>query len=482
MEHPVNIKEGEAVDIAKKRMINMTEGKVFSKVLLFVLPLMATNLLQTLYNAADMVVVGLSHEPDAVGAVGVTGSFITLVVNVFMGFATGANVIIASQLGARDDKNASKTVHTSLLLSVILGIVGGVIGFAVARPVLALMGAEGKLLDLATLYTKIYFCGVPFLSITNYEIAIFRAKGDTKTPLFVLAGAGLLNVVLNMVFVFAFKLSVEGVALATAISNIASGIVLLFILSRDESPCRFSFKKLAIDRRALGGIVKIGLPAGIQGSLFSVSNMVVQSSILQVNNSICPPGSAFQPVVKGNAAAQSLESFLYQATNAVYQASITFTSQNAGAGKHKRIWRVMGSCYSLTFLIAAVFVSIMFIFKAPFLALYGVNDSVAGSLEHIAFEASTSRMNITFTTYFLLAFMEVGCGVVRGLGKSTASTMISFIGSCLLRMGWILTVFAAFPTLEIIYVAYPISWGVTALAQFVYSAVMLKRAKNRGSL
>ena len=460
---------------AKKKQLNMTEGPLFGKILLFVLPLMATNLLQTLYNAADMVVVGFSPEPDAVGAIGMTSAFINLVVNVFIGFATGANVMVARYLGARDADKASRTVHTSLVMSLIFGTLGAVIGLIVARPVLSMMGAEGKLLDLATYYTKIYFAAMPFLSVTNYLIAIFRAKGDTKTPLMVLSAAGLLNVLLNLFFVMVLHMSVDGVALATAAANAVSAVVLLFLLSREQGPCRFSFKKLCLDRVAFKGILQIGLPAGVQGSLFAVSNMLIQSSIVQVNNTLCPPDtSAFAPVVRGNAAAANLEGFAYTAQNSVYQASVTFTSQNLGAAKYERIKRVMLNCYVIGVFIAAFFSGILFLANQPLLALYDVTDSAVGSLEHIAYETAITRMKYLFIPYFTIALLDVGCGIVRGLGKSISSAIICLIGSCLLRVVWISTVFRADPRLEVIYISYPISWTLTAAALFACSILTLR--------
>ena len=473
------IAEGDAMTATKRKQINMTEGKLFGKIFFFILPIVATNLLQVLYNAADMMIVGMSSEADAVGAIGITGSFVSLIVGVFMGFATGSNVMVARHLGAKDDKNVSNTVHTSIIMSVMFGIAGGIIGFFVSRPILALMGAEGKLLDLATTYTQIYFAGVPFIAVTNYVIAIFRAKGDTKTPLFVLMGSGILNVLLNLFFVLTFNLSVEGVSMATAISNAAAAAVLLLILAKDESPCRFSFKLLKFDKRAFSDICRIGLPAGIQGALFSISNMLIQSSILQVNNAMAPIDSPFQPVVKGNAAATNLEGFAYNTQNAVYQAAITFTSQNAGAGKPKRVWRVMACCYLITLVISVVITTAMIAFNEPLLALYDVVDGAEGTLEHIAYQTGLMRMKILFTTYFLIAFMEVGCGIVRGLGHSGASTIICLLGSCVLRIVWVAFVFKADPTFETVMLSYPISWFLTASALFGFGVVALRRLIRR---
>lgn len=452
----------------------MTEGPLFGKILLFILPLMATNLLQTLYNAADMIIVGLSTEPDAVGAIGVTGAFINLVINVFMGFATGANVMVARHLGAHDDTQTSRAVHTAIVMSVAFGVIATAIGLSVSRPILALMGTtEGKLLDLATRYCQIYFAGAPAIALTNYLIAIFRAKGDTKTPLIVLAISGLINVVFNLFFVLVMHLSVEGVAIATVLSTVVSAVFLLLKLAREKGACRFSFKRLCLDRHAFRSIIYIGLPAGVQGSLFSISNMLIQSSILQVNNALAPAGSAYQPIVKGNAAGANLEGFIYTAQNAVYQAAITFTSQNVGAAKYERVRRVMACCYLISFIVATVFGLGMLLLHKPLLALYDVTPGAPGTLSALAFDAAYSRMIYMFIPYFAIAWMESGCGVVRGLGKSLSSTFISLVGACLFRIVWIVTVFRANPTLQIIYLSYPISWALTALAMFVCASITL---------
>ena len=455
--------------------INMTEGRVFGKILLFAFPLMITNLLQVFYGAADMIIVSLSSEPNAVGAIGMTGSFINLVVNVFTGFATGATVVVARNIGAKDDEGVSRSVHTSLLMSVIFGVVSATIGLFISKPILSIMGAHGNLLDLANTYTFIYFCGVPFIALSNYLISIFRAKGDTRTPLYVLSGCGLVNVLLNLFFILVCDLSVEGVAFATSISNAMSAILLLIFLSKDEGACRFYFKKLCIDRKAFRDILYVGLPAGIQGSLFSISNMTIQSSILQVNNTLTPVGSAYAPVVNGNAAAANLEGFAYTAQNSFYQAAITFTSQNVGAGKQERVYKIMRSCYMLGICFASAVSLFMFFMREPFLALYGVSNGAQGTLEHIAFDTATKRMCYMFIPYFCISFMEVGCGIVRGLGKAISSTIISLIGACAFRVLWISTVFRFIPTLDVIYLSYPISWAITGTVFLIYSLTVLRR-------
>ena len=468
-----------------KGSINMTEGRLLGKIILFSIPLIITNLLQMFYNAADMMVVSLSHEPDAVGAIGMTGAFINLVINVFMGFSTGATVMVAKYLGAKDDEKTSRTAHTAIVMSVVFGVISGIIGLFISRPILSLMGAEGKLLDLATTYTRIYFLGVPFVSLASYFISIFRAKGDTRTPLYVLSFTGVLNVGLNLFFVLACGLSVEGVAIATSTANVVSVCLLAFRLSRDEGACRFSFKKLCFDRQAFRDILRIGLPAGIQGSLFSISNMLIQSSILRMNAILSPVGSEFQPVVNGNAAAANLEGFAYTAQNTVYQAAITFTSQNVGAKKPKRVFRIMACCYLLGAFVSTLFALAIFFLKVPLLSLYGIKDAAVGSLEHIAYNTALTRMSFMFLPYAAISTMEVGCGIVRGLGKSISSTIISLLGACAFRVLWILAVFNNFPSLEIIYISYPISWLMTGMVFFIYSLTVVRKMikkQNEASL
>ena len=462
----------------RKRDLDLTEGAILSKLFVFILPLMASNLLQTFYNAADMMVVSLSDQANAVGAIGTTAPFVNMIVNLFIGFSAGANVMVARHIGARDADAVSRTVHTSICMSLIFGGIGAVLGLAVARPVLAMMGNTGSLLELSVLYTKIYFLGVPFISLTNYMISILRAKGDTRTPLIVLSATGVLNVLLNLFFVLALGLSVEGVALATSISNAVSAVVLLLILMREKGACRICLRCLHIDRRAFLSILHIGLPAGIQGALFSLSNMMIQSSILRVNNSLGLASDGYQPVVDGNAAVANLEGFAYTATNSVCQAAITFTGQNAGAQRYERIKRVMGACYLATTLVALVFSAVLILFSDPLLALYGIKDVEPGSLVAIARETAQKRLLFMIAPYFLLACMEVGSGVLRGLGRSVTSTLISLVGACLLRIVWILTVFEHYQTLESIYVSYPVSWILTATVNLTLSLLVLRRLKK----
>ena len=454
---------------------DFTEGKVFLKIIWFVLPIVATNLLQMFYNAADMMVVSLSSEQNAVGAIGTTNSFLHLIINLFIGFSVGANVVVAREIGAGDKMRVQNAVHTSLIIAVISGVAGAGIGLAAARGVLTLMGNTGNLLSLAITYTYIYFLGVPFLALTNYLIAIFRAKGDAKTPLIVLSCTGVLNVGLNLFFVLVCGMSVEGVALATSIANAASAVILLLKLQRDKDATTFSWKCLKIDKAALRDIVVNGLPAGIQSALFSLSNMLIQSSVVTVNNNACPPDSVYAPIVSGNAAAGNIEGFVYTAMNAVYQGAITFTSQNIGAKKPHRVKRIMYSCFGITSMVGIVMSGLVVLLRQPLLSLYGVTGGAEGSLESLALEAALIRFQFITVPYFLCGLMEVCTGVLRGLGKALTSTFISLIGACLLRVVWLWTVFPVSQTLETIFISYPITWIATTVTAFIVIQVLLRK-------
>ena len=446
------------------RDMNILEGPLIGKVFLFILPLIATNLLQTFYNAADMVIAGMSGVDGAIGSIGTTTYFINLIINVFVGFSIGANVVVAQQIGKDDRESTSRAVHTSLVMAVLFGSLCTVIGQVVSRPVLTLMGDKGHILDLATQYTRIYFFGTPFIALSNYEIAIFRAKGDTRTPLAVLSATGLLNVLMNLFFVLVCGMSVAGVALATVLANAVSGLILGLILMKDPGGCRLELKKLSIDRGSFRDIVRHGLPAAVQGVLFSISNVMIQSSIIGINNTVCPGGS---DVIDGNAAGLSLEGFVYTAENSVYQASVTFASQHYGAGKFKREGYVMRCCYFATTCVAVFAASIIFFLRYQLVSLY-----VSAPM---AVETALTRIYIMVVPSFICAWMEVGSGILRGLGKSLTSTMISLAGSCLFRLLWIWIVVPLSPGLTTIYLSYPISWTLTGAAHLIFSL----REKNR---
>ena len=449
----------------EKSQRNFTEGRIFKQLLLFVLPIMATNLLQVFYNAADMMVVSLSHEVNAVGAIGTTSSFLHLVVNLFIGFSVGANVVAARAIGANNRDMAQKAVHTSLLMAVMFGVVSSLLGIILSKPILTAIGNTGNLLELSVKYARIYLLGVPFLALTNYLSAIFRAKGDAKTPLVVLSLAGVANVLLNMFFVLVLGMSVEGVAIATMSANVLSFVILLWKLAKDQDFTTFSVKELRVDKASFGEIVRIGLPAGIQSALFSLSNILIQSSIVSVNNSMVPVGSKYQPIVNGNAAASNIDSFIYTSMNAVHQGAVTFTGQNMGAEKPQRVKPILYNSFLLSLAVGILMSTAVWLVREPLLSLYNIPNS-QDSLQALAFWAANLRLLMVGGPYFLCGLMEACTGVLRGLGKSMLSTMISLFGSCLMRVLWLLLIFPMNPILEMVYVCYPITWALTAAVSY----------------
>jgi Na+-driven multidrug efflux pump len=459
---------------AKTKSIDMTSGAITKKMIFFVLPLMATNLLQFLYNAADVMIAGLSSDPNAIGAVGSSGAYLSLIINIFIGFSVGADVVVARNIGAKDSDRISKSAHTAICMSVIFGILGSIVGIALARPMLLLMGYKGNLLSLALLYTYIYLLGLPFASLTNFLSAIMRAKGDTKTPMYVLSFTGLLNVFLNLLFVLALDMAVAGVAIATAISNLVSAAILFYILMKDQGDCKISLGKLRPSKTEFIEICHIGFPSGIQNAFFSISNMLIQSSLVRVDNMIAPPGSEYAPVIKGDSAASSIENFAFAIMNPVAQAASTFVSQNVGVGDYRRVKKIFGISCILAVAVAASVSSVTLIFHAPLLELYGVKSS-ADILSQIAYNTALTRLWLRCALFFLISLMNTTAGILRGLGRSVTSAVISFVGTCIFRVIWVVTVFEYFMTLESIYASYSITWILTSLTFLICIASVLRK-------
>ena len=434
-------------NIFKQNGMDMTQGPIFSKIIVFALPLIFTNLLQMLYNAADMVVVGkFSGVDGAVGAIGSTGALLNLATNIIIGFSTGA-VCVANALGSKDEARTRKAVHSSIFLGIIFGLVGLVIGLTVTKPLLIWMKADPALLDMSVKYCQIVFLGVPFSTVLNYAISILNAKGDTTTPLMILSSSGLLNVILNIAFVKGLGLNVEGVAIATVIANIFSLAAVLIKLTRETGWCQLSFKKYRPDKDTALSIIKIGLPSGIQGTLFSLSNVFIQQAVHGF-------GAA---VVTGNAIGGNL---------------VAFTGQNMGAGKYKRLRKITANSYLITFLVALVVCSFLYLFREPLAHLY-MNDVTENA--DIILNTVTLRFNMVITVYFLLSFMEVGAGIVTGMGKSLMAMIVSLLGACVFRVVWIMTIFEAVHELWVLYLSFSISWALTALIHFICLSIMQRK-------
>lgn len=451
--------------MAKAVNLNMTQGPLLGKIIRFSVPLMLSGMLQLLYNAADVIVVGRFASSAALAAVGSTGALVNLLINLFIGVSVGCNVLVARYYGAGDHDAVSETVHCAVGASVIIGILAGIVGLIFSTPMLELMGSPVDVLPLASLYLRIYFCGMPFNIAYNFGAAILRAVGDTKRPLYILSLAGAVNVVLNLVLVIVFDMSVAGVAIATVLSQVISAVLVIRCLTLREDCCHLKLKDIRIHKDKLVGMIRVGLPAGIQGSLFSLSNVIIQSSV----NSF---GSV---VVAGNSAAANIEGFVYTAMHAVYQACITFVSQNLGARKPRRILKVMGICILVVSVVGLVLGNLVYLCGHPLLSIY-CSDSEG--LQEQMISVGLTRMTYLAAPYFLCGLMEIGCGGMRGLGWSWLPTTISLLGACGSRIVWIFTVFRQVGTLNSLYISYPISWALTFAAHMLCFFFAFRRMRR----
>ena len=442
----------------KKYEIDMCSGSVFGKMLLFALPLMCSSILQLLFNAADIVVVGRFAGDNALAAVGSNTALINLLTNLFVGLSVGSNVLTAQYYGAKKDSDLKETVHTSMLLSICSGVLLTVVGLAGARGLLELMQAPPEVLELAVLYLRIYFLGMTSMMVYNFGSAILRAVGDTKRPLYYLLAAGIVNVVLNLFFVIACHMGVAGVGVATVISQTISALLVVRCLVREQGGIHLELKELAISKEKLGKIMQIGLPAGFQGTVFSLSNVVIQSAVNSFGNI----------AVAGNSAAANIEGFVYMAMNAFYQATISFTSQNFGARQYRRIYKILFAgelCVVITGLLLG---NLAVLFGDVLLGIY------SPSAEVIA--AGMVRMKFICTVYALCGIMDVLVGALRGIGYSIIPMIVSLIGACGLRLLWIATVFQVYHSPAVLYVSYPVSWIVTAAVQMTFFLIVRKHA------
>ena len=452
---------GEVMNQEKKE-IDMCEGPLAGKILRYTIPLALSGILQLCFNAADMIVVGRYASGEALAAVGSTGALINLIINVFMGLAVGVSVCVAHAWGAKNKESVRQIVHTAMLTSVIAGMIVLLIGFFGCRTFLSWMGTPDNVIALSTTYMKIYFLGMPACMVYNFGASVLRSIGDTKRPLIFLVIAGVVNVLLNLLTVIGFRLGVAGVAIATAASQVVSAALVVRSLMKRQDSCRLVLRDLRIYPDKLMTIVRVGLPAGLQGAVFSISNVLIQSSI----NSF---GSV---AMEGNTAAGNLEGFIYNVMNAFYHTSLTFTGQNVGARKPERIPRIALTCIALSVAISLTLSGLMYLFREPLLAIYRPDapEAVAyGSL----------RMSIIVLTYFLCGIMEVFTGSLRGMGASLTPMLISLVGACVTRVIWIYTVFAATPTLQVLYSCYPVSWIFTIFMQIVAFFVIRRNLQRR---
>ena len=441
----------------KSYEMDMCNGPLLGKILLFSIPLMLSGILQLLFNAADIVVVGRYAGSDALAAVGSTSSLINLLVNIFIGLSIGSNVLIARFFGAKQEQAVSETVHTSVLLSLISGFLLCFMGLFLAKPLLMLMGTPANVLLQSTLYMKIYFLGMPAMMLYNFGSSILRAIGDTKRPLYFLTLAGIVNVILNLCFVIFFKMGVAGVALATVISQCISAFLIMRCLMTQTNSCHLDLSKLQLKKDKVLKIIQIGLPAGMQGAIFSISNVLIQSSV----------NSFGALAMAGNTASANLEGFIYTSMNACHQTAVSFTSQNLGAKKYHRIDKVLIICLLLVSIIGLSMGLLFISFGKTLLGIYSSDPKVI--------QYGFSRMSVICFTYFTCGIMDVMVGSIRGLGYSIMPMIVSLMGACVLRILWIFTVFVWHRSLFTLYLSYPVSWGITFLAHVICYLIVRKK-------
>ncbi len=435
----------------KKHEIDMCNGPILPKLLQFTLPLMFSSLLQLMFNAADVMVVGRFAGDNAQGAVGSNSPLINLLTNLFMGLSVGANVVVANYIGAKEEKDASETVHTAMLLSIISGVVLTVIGLVFTKQILIWMKTPDNILPLATLYLRIYFGGIIFSMVFNFGYAILRAIGDTARPLIFLMIAGIINVALNLLFVVKLQMGVAGVGIATVIAEFISSALIVICLMREKSVVHLDLRKLRIHKKKFIKILQIGLPASFQGLIFAISNVIIQSTV----------NSFGEIVVDGNSAAANIEGFVYMAMNSFYQGTISFTSQNLGAGQLKRINKILISALICVTLTGVLMGNFCVFFGKTLLSFYTKSPEVM--------EVGMRRIGIICRIYALCGIMDVLVGSLRGMGYASLPTVVSLVGACGLRLFWIFTFFRLerFHSLESLYLTYPVSWVVTICAHVI---------------
>ena len=429
----------------KSYEMDMCSGPLFRRMLVFTVPLICSGMLQLFFNAADIIVVGKFSGEHALAAVGSTSSLINLLLNLVIGVSLGASVIVGRNYGAKHKSAVRKSVHTAIAVALWSGVIMLFIGVLLSPPILKLMGTPDDVIKLSTLYMRIYFLGMPSMMLYNFGASVLRAAGDTRRPLYILAGAGMINIFLNLIFVVGMNLSVAGVALATIVSETISAFMVMRILIKTDGFLHLDIKRIKIHKKFFKEMLKVGLPAGIQGVFFNISNVLIQSSV----NSF---GSV---VMAGNTAAVTLEGFVDTSILAIYQTTLNFTSQNMGARKYSRIGKIFTSSLIMSVVTGFIFGGGTYIFADKLLKI------CISTEEAISYGAV--RLGIVAVSYPLCGIMDVGASILRGMGYSILPTVVVLIGACIFRVVWILTVFKEYHSLVVLYFSYPISWFLTSL-------------------
>ena len=443
----------------KKYEMDMCSGSILGKLLLFSLPLMCSSILQLLFNAADIIVVGRFAGDNSLAAVGSTSSLINLLTNFFMGLSVGANVLVARYFGAKQNKDLKETVHTAMMLSIYSGLALTVIGFIGAPQILVWMQAPEDILPLSVMYLRIYFIGMTAMMLYNFGSAIMRAVGDTRRPLYYLAAAGVINVILNLFFVIVLRMDVAGVATATVISQCISAFLIVRCMINMKDSIHLELSALSINPDKFKRILQIGLPASVQGILFSFSNVIIQSSV-----------NSFGAVtVAGNSAAANIEGFVYVSMNSFHQATISFVSQNVGAAKYERVNKIVYTAELCVLAVGVILGNLAVLFGRPLLSMYTSSAEVM--------DAGMRRVRVICSTYAFCGMMDVMVGALRGLGYSVMPMIVSLIGACGLRLIWIFTFFRMEPfhTVTSLYMTYPVSWFITFMTHVICFVIVRRK-------
>ncbi len=449
--------------VAKSRSIDMCNGPIFKKIWQFVLPFLLTGVLQHFYHAADVIVVGRYAGQEALAGVGTTGSLITMILNLFLGLSAGVSVVLGRAIGAKKEKAISEIVHTAIVTALIGGAFVTVVGVVFSAPLLNLIGVPDNVMPYAKMYMRISFCGKIFVLVYNFGSAILRAKGDTKRPLYIVTASGFINILLNLFFVIKLGMTSDGVALATIISQFFTAVAVVWILLKENDSTKLILNKLRINLRYLKAIAVVGIPAGIQSTVFSFSNVIIQSSVNSFNSSAA---------IAGAAAASSIDGFYYIALNSFFQASMAFVSQNAGAKKYERLNKIVLYCMLGAVMVWFVIAAITFFFGRTLIGLYAPGDTEAIRWGFI-------RLATVGYTYFLCSFMEIMSGALRGIGYSFFSMIAAIAGVCGIRILWIATVFRHFRTFEMLFISFPLSWlGTFLFHTTLYIILKRKLEKN----
>ena len=439
---------------------SMLQGPLLRNIILYTIPIILTSILQLLFNAADLVIVGRFCGSISVAAVGATGAITNLIVNLFIGLSVGAGVTVAQSLGGREEEAVHRTVHTALPAALVSGIVLTVVGVIFSESFLRMMNTPEDVLPLSAVYMKIYFCGITFTMVYNFCASILRAAGDTKSPLIYLSIAGVINVGLNVVFVTVLHMNVAGVALATSISQAFSAVMVVWALMKRTDACKLMLKKMRFYGIELGRIIRIGLPAGIQSSLFSISNVLIQSSINSFGGIL----------MSGNAAAGNIEGFVYVTMNSFHQTAVNFIGQNVGARQYDRVKKILLICLASVTVVGLGVSLTAFGLGETLLSIY-----ITDSAEAISY--GMLRLTYVCIPYFICGLMDVSTGALRGMGASFAPMVISVLGVCGIRIGWIATIFRipAFHSPQSLYISYPISWLITFVCQMIAFFMIYKK-------